>query len=370
MQGAANTFQNNLISGFTDLPCNVTVMNTLPFATFPNYKQLIMKTQKGKLLGFDNIEIGYVNLPIIKQFSRFLNYKKYVKEWLKNTKGEKCIIAYSLYLPFEKLFKYIKKHYPDVKTGLVCTDLPCEYGILPKNKVKAAIQYAYGKKTLDYARYCDCFAILTKAMKEPLNIERRPFTVIEGICNANLTEIKEETEEKTILYTGTLHKQFGILKLIEAFSLIEDPEYKLWICGGGDSKQAVIDAAQKDKRITFYGYLSKEEVQKLQQKATVLINPRNNDGEYTKYSFPSKTMEYMLSGKPVIMYKLDGVPDEYDSYLYYIGGNTADDIKKTILEVLNKSEKELESFGQKAAEFVSENKNSVVQAKRILTLLK
>ena len=111
-------------------------------------------------------------------------------------------------------------------------------------------------------------------------------------------------------------------------------------------------------------------MQKLQQKATVLINPRNNDGEYTKYSFPSKTMEYMLSGKPVIMYKLDGVPDEYDSYLYYIGGNTADDIKKTILEVLNKSEKELESFGQKAAEFVSENKNSVVQAKRILTLLK
>ena len=38
------------------------------------------------------------------------------------------------------------------------------------------------------------------------------------------------------------------------------------------------------------------------------VNPRQNNEEFTKYSFPSKTMEYLASGVPVVAYKLDGIP--------------------------------------------------------------
>ena len=366
MQGAANTFQNNLLSGFLDVPHNIKVMNTLPVATFPKYSQIFMKTGIGSILDFDTTEIGYINLPLFKQTTRYFAYKKQVKKWIKETKGEKAIVAYSLYLPFEKIFKFVKKHYPEVKTSLICPDLPCEYGILPKNKIKAAIQYSYGKKLLKFAKYSDSFTLLTEEMKHPLKLGERPFTVVEGVCNAKPTE---KTEEKTILYTGTLHKQFGILTLLEAFSQIEEPDAKLWICGGGDSKQAVIDAAEKDNRITFFGYVAKDKVEELQGKASLLINPRANDGHYTKYSFPSKTMEYMTSGKPVVMYKLDGIPAEYDPYLCYIKGNSAEEMKETILSVLAKTQEERNALGLKAAEFVSQNKNSTVQAEKIINLL-
>ncbi|MEE0929045.1 MAG: hypothetical protein UIG59_07625, partial [Acutalibacteraceae bacterium] len=109
MQGAANTFQHNLLAGFEGQFCNVTIMNTLPMATFPKYNQIIMKTSKGKLQGFDNVEIGYINLPLLKQRTRYNGYKKQINKWIRETEGEKRIIAYSLYLPFEKIFKYIKK---------------------------------------------------------------------------------------------------------------------------------------------------------------------------------------------------------------------------------------------------------------------
>ena len=192
LQGAANTFQNNLLLGFKDVPHNITVMNTLPVATFPRYKQILMKTKKGNILDFDTTEIGYINLPIVKQATRYFAYKKKIKKWIKEINGEKCIIAYSLYLPFEKLFKFVKKKYPEVKTSLICPDLPCEFGILPKNKVKAAIQLSYGKKALKYAKYSDSFTLLTEEMKYPLRVEDRPYTVVEGVCSGKVPNTTEK----------------------------------------------------------------------------------------------------------------------------------------------------------------------------------
>ena len=63
------------------------------------------------------------------------------------------------------------------------------------------------------------------------------------------------------------------------------------------------------------GQVSLNEARALQKTADVLVNPRLNEGEYTKYSFPSKTMEYLSTGRPVVCYKLDGIPDEYDKHL-------------------------------------------------------
>jgi hypothetical protein len=37
--------------------------------------------------------------------------------------------------------------------------------------------------------------------------------------------------------------------------------------------------------------------------------------EYTRYSFPSKNIEYLLSGKPVVGYFLDGMPHVYQDFM-------------------------------------------------------
>ena len=72
------------------------------------------------------------------------------------------------------------------------------------------------------------------------------------------------------------------------------------------------------------GMLSHEETYRLQRKSLLLINPRKNEGEYTKYSFPSKNAEYMFSSIPTAFYKLDGVSDYYSDYVFklddYEGG--------------------------------------------------
>lgn len=56
------------------------------------------------------------------------------------------------------------------------------------------------------------------------------------------------------------------MNLVNAFSQIEDPDYRLVICGIGDSEQAIKDAVKDDSRISFLGQLPRNEVIEWQKK--------------------------------------------------------------------------------------------------------
>lgn len=58
--------------------------------------------------------------------------------------------------------------------------------------------------------------------------------------------------------------------------------------------------ATKDRRIQYLGSIPHDEILQLQRTASLLVNPRTPEGIYTKYSFPSKTMEYLASGTPTL----------------------------------------------------------------------
>ena len=106
-----------------------------------------------------------------------------------------------------------------------------------------------------------------------------------------------------------------------------------------------------------------------QKQATVLVNPRQNNEEFTKYSFPSKTMEYLSSGIPVVAYKLDGIPDEYDAYIQYVEDDSIESLKKKLIEVCELSDEERQSLGSAGRAFVLTEKNSTIQVKKIVMLI-
>jgi len=107
----------------------------------------------------------------------------------------------------------------------------------------------------------------------------------------------------------------------------------------------------------------------MQQQATLLVNPRKGDAEFTKYSFPSKTMEYMASGTPTVMYKLPGLPADYEEHLVLIPDNSRETFTAVLKEWGNKEQVELDEFGKHARQFILENKNSEIQAKRLMNFI-
>lgn len=106
-----------------------------------------------------------------------------------------------------------------------------------------------------------------------------------------------------------------------------------------------------------------------EMESTLLINPRPTNEEYVKYSFPSKTMEYMASGTPVLTTRLPGMPKEYYPYVNFIEEETPQGMARALSSVLSRSEEALRQQGLAARRFVLEERNNLVQAGKILEKL-
>ena len=131
---------------------------------------------------------------------------------------------------------------------------------------------------------------------------------------------------------------------------------------------AVKEAARKDPRIEFKGFLSKREIALLQTQCDVLVNPRTDTGEYTKYSFPSKTMEYLLSGSKVVMYRLAGIGEEYYRYIRTINTPGPEAMAQALQAAWEDTDFYQERF-QEQITWIRDSKNAQQQVGEFLPLL-
>ena len=161
-----------------------------------------------------------------------------------------------------------------------------------------------------------------------------------------------------------MNEEFNIVELAEAFVGIKHAE--LWICGTGSGAHDLRRMSEQHDNIRYFGFVEQGALQMYRDSCDFLINPRRPTGTYTKYSFPSKTAEYMMSGKPVIMYKLEGVPDTYDRYLNYLHGETPQEMRAGLEAIFAKDYAHLTEKALDARTFMMTAKNSARQAERIV----
>ncbi len=373
VQNAADALQWNYVKGFNQLGINnFKIINSLFIGSYPKrYKKLVINSSFFENNHCkNNLNVGFNNLSGYKIFSRKNSLKKPLKEWAQNGAQNKAIIAYALTTVMVDSLIYVKKLNPNIKTCLIVPDLP-EYMNLSTEKtgLYTRLKSWDMKKLYEKVSEIDSFVLLTKQMNDKLKIQN--FVVVEGVASDNISPQKNsDIIPKSVLYAGTLNERYGVKSLVEAFAKTTDPEMRLILCGVGDSENFIKEMAQKDKRILFKGALSRDDVLKLIGKSSLIANPRKNDEEFTKYSFPSKNIEALSSGRPLLAYKLDGIPDEYDDYIYYVKDNDVLSLSKKLQEICNKPPQELHEFGENAKKFVLENKSTALQAKKVLDMLK
>ena len=80
-------------------------------------------------------------------------------------------------------------------------------------------------------------------------------------------------------------------------------------------------------------------------------------------------MEYLLAAKPVVMHRLDGVPQEYDPYLIYTTDNSVTALASALTQVIELSQDDRLKLGARGRDFVLKNKNAKKQTGRIVNLL-
>lgn len=305
-------------------------------------------------------------------FSKMHSVKKALNKWLKvNGKAKKTnVIVYSAYFPFLFPLVCLKKKY-NLNVTLIITDLPKYMGLHENQSI-------YNKLSLKASQWLfeksysvvDSLVLLTEEMRSCLPVDK-PYTVVEGIASEsyNYKALPVDKSKNRLIYSGSMQKKYGVLTLLEAIKYINDDNAEFCFYGNGDGVGDVLEAAKSDSRIKWIEFLETSILHEEQQKATVLVNPRQNNEEFTKYSFPSKNLEYMLSGRPTICYMLDGMPKEYSDYLIVPQDNSAKALAMSIEKVFKMAKQEQAKIGMKARTFVLENKNYLVQTQKIINLL-
>ncbi len=353
---AANVFGFKICRCLSTLNYRMTVINEHKTYRFPRSKKLIVRKS---IETYDDIifdSYAYLNIPFLDRASK----ERQIYTALKRIKP-KVVVVYCMHTPYLRPVIKLKKQL-GYKIVLVVPDLP-EFMLHPYKFPFNLIKQRDVRTLYQLAEFVDGFIVLTKYMKDRLPIKSKKVLVIEGIADAAVKQGVNEIikHDNYILYAGTLSKEYGLPEFIEQYLDSNIPE-RFYICGSGPYAEEIKTLAAKNPKIKYLGLVNRESLYALQKKACLLVNPRSRTDKYTKYSFPSKTLEYLVSGTPVMMERLDGIPDEYYKYIIeVVNSNWIDALRAFSLCDKN----ELYDRAESALQYIIDNKTIQPQAKRI-----
>ena len=234
---------------------------------------------------------------------------------------------------------------------------------------------SFSRKMANFViRHCTDYVLLTEAMNDYIKNPGKPYVILEGHSDITMREkvpsMEKKTAVRTVFYAGGVSRQYGLADLTEGFLLADLPDTRLEIYGPGDYVKELQQIAETHETVYYGGMLLNTEIVAKEQEATLLVNPRPTHEEFVKYSFPSKTMEYMASGTPLLTTRLPGMPKEYYPHVYFINEESAAGIAAALKDVLASSDEELFRKGNEARTFVLDGRNNVIQAEKLLEMLK
>ena len=227
----------------------------------------------------------------------------------------------------------------------ICTDSPSNI---------SGTRRSYTLNILKYARKFSGYLALTEGLKDLFNTEDKPSYIFEGLVEDRKFPKTSEKKNPYFFFGGALMEKYGVYQLIEAFKILKPKDIDLYICGHHGDKEMIKSAIKGNQRIKYLGLLNVNKVMEYEQKALACINPRPFTEDLDRFSIPSKTLEYMAMGRPVISVKNSALKEKFPNELIWLEGANESDLVHGMKEVLKMSEAERDELGRKA-------KNRVLQ---------
>lgn len=335
-----------------------------------NVKYLDEKTERVS----DRLFYHYVkipNLPIIRNLSNIWQGYMHTRKLLKLfSEEDECALICDP-LAYDISFGAIcATRGKSVKTCAVITDLPFFMHQIVKEVNTDSIKNKFKTKFMNWLiDQFDCYGFLTESMNI-INPQKKPYAIIEGMMYYDANPVNSNhVDNNIVVYAGGLYEQFGILNLVEAAKQVKIPGFELHLYGEGTCTDTIKRIQEEYPHIKYMGTRTLKEIVDIEKQAKLLVNPRPSDEEFTKYSFPSKTIEYMSVARPVLTTRLKGIPEEYFSYVYTIEDESVEGIKKAIENCLEQGELTLDQHGAQGYDFLLRNKTDIAQARKLIEVI-
>lgn len=242
-------------------------------------------------------------------------------------------------------------------------------------KIVESILYKIERFTLKKAAHA---ILLNDNLKEYLfkhNSLPINHTIINNAVNTSLiNELKKKAppQKRPLVfgYIGTLTAYEGIEFMIEAFQELfnEDITNKLLLYGKGMNTKSVIQQIEKRKdidNIVYKGAIAPSEIFTAFSEIDVIINPRLSTN-LTNSVTPLKPLEAMAYEKIFVGSDVGGITElvKHNINGLIFKAENKDDLKKTIRQIIEMTEKERKQLINSSLEYVMQNKSWIANAKK------
>lgn len=353
-----------LAEGLTANGANVHLISSRPINRRVE-KRLWLKAEKETVNGINFSYVAFVNYPVFRNISIFFGVFFRIL-FSKTGRGNTAVVCDALNI-VATMAALAASFFRGYKTTGIVTDVPCHR----PNHQKVPL---HERLNLWVMKNFSSYLLLTQPMNNIVNPNNRPYIVLEGHSDIHMQDVENtlvgKADKKICFYAGSLRRIYGIENLVEGFVKANIPDTELHVYGNGDYVSDLKKLCEKHPNVKYMGIAPNETIVQEELKATLLVNPRPTNEDYTKYSFPSKNMEYMASGTPVLTTKLPGMPEEYYPYVFLLEDETAEGIKAALLQIFANDARVLHAFGVKAKGFILKEKNNYAQAKKVITFIR
>ena len=372
-QLAANQTEGHYIYGLGNIVKKIYVFSALVMPSYPKSPYKIIHSNHEEIRYGDVENIRFINLPGIRFISQMIEFYRAINKWSKQSNdgdNDKLIIVYAMRLPFYVAATYVKKLYPKATCINIVPDLPIYMHMEDASFIRRIKSRINQIVLLRISNIFDGFVLYTKDMRKILGCDKKNSIVIEGIVSSckNYTSVEHHVRNKQIImYAGGLNYRYGVKTLAEGFLLANLPNTELHFYGAGDYAEDLKRLCEKNTSIKYFGLLSPEQVKQRMGYASLLVNPRPTNEEFTKYSCPSKTLEYMASGVPFLSTRLGGIPEDYYRYIYTIDDESVLGIADALKKVFNDPLENRIKKGLEAKKYILSEKNEKIQAEKLIS---
>lgn len=143
-------------------------------------------------------------------------------------------------------------------------------------------------------------------LRSAVDDEAKEISVTPEVISDQSETFSAESRKLTFLYSGLLSPVTGVDKLLEAFASLDRTDMRLAISGKGPLLEQAQECEKNDTRICYLGHLPYEQYLNALAEADVLLNPRDMSLPENQNNFPSKIMDYLAAGKPILSTKFVG----------------------------------------------------------------
>jgi glycosyltransferase involved in cell wall biosynthesis len=290
--------------------------------------------------------VPYVNAPLVRTRSLSLGYERRVVDAVRSIDA-KCLVTYNVGPWIATAAAAVSRHGVPWIPIVLDFDDPARDGW---ESFRAATTGAAGVAFVSHWAF-EHAPSPRRFLLPPAIVPRRPAAVMPAAA------------QRTILYAGARSRAGGVDRLIAAMPLLRTPGVRLVMTGQGKGyDRDIARMTAESDRVEDLGMVPQGELERLALSADVLVNPRPVRTDDSRMNFPSKVLDYLSYGRPIVSTRAPGLGPAFDDLLVFSEGDEPRQLAEAIDGVLGWSPAERTLFAERCQDFAE--RSSLIAASK------